>query len=125
MSHTKIRNLIPYPSIGTICHILEDKAHKSPEAYCIERNASYQDSLLLGGCILVMAILINLLLLCFNRRTLTVTFCFLSSFFGFLLNLLKYHYRQLAAMEIFIVAVSSSCPLVLSSIVDCLPTHLR
>lgn len=125
MSHTKIRSHIPYPSIGTICDILKKNAHKSLDDYCNERDTSYEDSLLLGAGIVVVAVFINILLLCLNQRTLTVIFCSLSALFGFLLNFVKYHYQQLISMEIFIVVVSCSVPLVLSSIVDCLPTHLR
>ncbi|KAM8710483.1 hypothetical protein ACLKA7_017151 [Drosophila subpalustris] len=78
-----------------------------------------------GACCLVMFMMISLLLICLNRKIIVLAFAIVSTFAGFLLNFIKINYLLVACFVFLTVPPLCSLRLILSVLLDVIPTRLR
>ncbi|XP_034483579.1 synaptic vesicle glycoprotein 2B-like [Drosophila innubila] len=78
-----------------------------------------------GCCCLAMFMLISLLLIWINRKIILLAFAMLATIAGFMLNVVKTHFFVTACFVFLTVPPLCSLRLILSVLIDVIPTHLR
>jgi len=78
-----------------------------------------------GFCCLAMFMLISLLLICINRKIILLVLTMIPTVSGFLLNFVEMKFLLVVCFVFLAVPPLCSLRLVLTVLIDVIPTHLR
>ncbi|ALC47537.1 CG33234 [Drosophila busckii] len=114
---------------ATLCELMYEhamrKKEKNDTSFCVIELETLEYSMIIGVVCLCFFIVISLLLICLNRKTIIISFSFIAGCSGFLLNFV--HWKPMVLIALIFLSMPSLCSLRLvhSVLVDVIPTHLR
>ncbi|XP_032290804.1 uncharacterized protein [Drosophila virilis] len=111
-----------------LCDVLKEYAAQNAStgvSKCHLATANLLASLYHGSACLVGFMMISVLLICLNRKTILLCFSILSSLSGFMLNFVIHDELVILAFVLLVVPPLCSMRLTLTVLIDVIATHLR
>ncbi|XP_032598653.1 synaptic vesicle glycoprotein 2C isoform X2 [Drosophila grimshawi] len=97
----------------------------SPIFKCALADENLRASIFNGICCLAIFMLVSVLLICLNRKTILLVFSLVAAFAGFMLNFVKVTELIMASYAFLALPSVCSTRLALTVLIDIIPTHLR